>query len=610
MIPLPVRVLLVFAVVFGQQQPRDVNAPRAGTAVLAGVVVTNDKDAQPIRRARITLNGDVRFEGQVATSDDAGRFVFRGVAGGRYTLQATKPPFLPTSYGASRPDRPGTPVVVAEGQAVSNLIIRLMRGAVLEGRVLDQNGEPIPGAAVAAVRNVYSPQSGERIPTVVATVVTDDRGVYRAFGLTPGEYVVLARPVVQSGGRESAPPTRRLTAADVDRVLQSAKAPESSRVMPGASVTWSPVYYPGTAELGGADRIRLEPGEERLGLDVTMRLVPTSRISGIVTTPPGVPPSAVRLTIVPAGGQVRLITEPVYVGMIRDPVTEARLSSGVGFVTAAQPAADGSYAFVGIPAGSYVVKARTGRAGALGRGGVQSASTEPMLWASANVTAQGADVDLPLALQTAIPVSGRVQLKTATPASPQAMAGLRLTLRVGDGGPGSTDQTSAQVTDRGTFAFEGAVPESYRFAFTRSAGPELFPTSLTIRGREMLDGPIGISAPVDDMIVTFTDRPSEITGTLEDTTGRPATDYFIVVFPTNRAYWTPASRRIMQTRAASDGKYILRNLPAGEYFLAALTDLAPGDTSDPAYLAEMSTKAAKVTVSDGAATVQSFRIGG
>ena len=100
MMPMAARVLLVFAVVFGQQQPRDVNAPRAGTAVLSGTVVTNDKDAQPIRRARITLNGDVRFEGQVATSDDAGWFVFRGVAPGRYTLQATKPPFLPMSYGA------------------------------------------------------------------------------------------------------------------------------------------------------------------------------------------------------------------------------------------------------------------------------------------------------------------------------------------------------------------------------------------------------------------------------------------------------------------------------------------------------------------------------
>ena len=66
----------------------------------------------------------------------------------------------------------------------------------------------------------------------------------------------------------------------------------------------------------------------------------------------------------------------------------------------------------------------------------------------------------------------------------------------------------------------------------------------------------------------------------------------------------------MQTRAGSDGKYVLRNLPAGEYFLAALTDLGPGDTSDPAYLAEMATKAAKVTVLEGATTVQSFRIGG
>ena len=65
-----------------------------------------------------------------------------------------------------------------------------------------------------------------------------------------------------------------------------------------------------------------------------------------------------------------------------------------------------------------------------------------------------------------------------------------------------------------------------------------------------------------------------------------------------------------QARPGNDGKYIVRNLPAGEYFVAALTDLAPGDTSDPAFLAQVAASAAKVTVTDGATTVQAFKIGG
>ena len=154
------------------------------------------------------------------------------------------------------------------------------------------------------------------------------------------------------------------------------------------------------------------------------------------------------------------------------------------------------------------------------------------------------------------------------------------------------------------------MPGLYRFTWTRSAGRELFPTSLTIRGREMLDGAIEIAAPVDDMSVVFTDRPSEISGTLRDATGRPATDYFIVVFPTNRAYWAPPSKRVMQTRPGSDGQYVLRNLPAGEYFVAALTDLATGETNDANFLSQLAASAAKVTVTEGATTVQAFRIDG
>ena len=58
-----------------------------------------------------------------------------------------------------------------------------------------------------------------------------------------------------------------------------------------------------------------------------------------------------------------------------------------------------------------------------------------------------------------------------------------------------------------------------------------------------------------------------------------------------------------------DGSYVIHNLPAGEHFITALTDFAPGDTSDQAFLAEMVPAALRVTVTDGMRTMQSFRIG-
>jgi len=232
-----------------------------------------------------------------------------------------------------------------------------------------------------------------------------------------------------------------------------------------------------------------------------------------------------------------------------------------------------------------------------------------VFWALADVTVEGRDLDVSLTLQPGIPVSGRVEFKTATPMTADDIAAVRIQLRAIDG-PTITYQPAAVVTERRTFAFDGVVPGPFRFISTTGAGRELFATSATIGGREALDGPIDIKSAITDMAVVFTDRPSEVTGTLQDATGRPATDYFIVVFSTNRAYWTPLSRRVMQTRPGNDGKYVLRNLPAGEYLLAALTDLAPGDTSDPTFLAQLVSSAQKITVTDGSTTVQPFRIGG
>jgi Carboxypeptidase regulatory-like domain len=405
------RIVLVLVAVLGQQPSRDAPAqPRTGTAVIAGTVVTNDADPQPVRRARITLNGDIRTEGQVATSDDTGTFVFRAVPSGRYTLQANKPPFLPMNYGATRPDRPGTQVAVADGQTVSGLVIRMTHGAAIEGRVLDHNGEPMAGTAVTAMRNGYSPLTGDRALTTVANVVTDDRGVYRAFGLAPGEYVVAARPPAVAGdGRGGAPvpETRRLTAADVDRILRSGQALESGRATPGSPVSWSPVYYPGTPELASAARIILAAGDDQSGIDISMRLSPTSRISGLVTMPEGLSSQAVSITIIPA-----------------DP--QARVSANLGFVSSARPSADGHYTLVGVTPGSFIVNARTGAA-AGARGAAQPGpAAVPMFWASSNVTVQGADLDVPLTLQPGIAVSGRVNLRTSSPITPEEIRVTRI----------------------------------------------------------------------------------------------------------------------------------------------------------------------------------------
>src|SRR5262245_3785310 len=103
-----------------QQQPRDQPSPVvAGTAVISGVVTTDERSPQPARKARVTLNAvDRSVPGRTETTDDAGRFTFRAVPAGRFTLDVTKPGYLKMSYGARRPERNGTPLAVSAGQQI------------------------------------------------------------------------------------------------------------------------------------------------------------------------------------------------------------------------------------------------------------------------------------------------------------------------------------------------------------------------------------------------------------------------------------------------------------------------------------------------------------
>src|SRR4051812_5232624 len=110
--------VLVFALAVAaaqQQPPRDAVKMTAGTATISGQVLVDGDPKRPARRVRVTLSEATRsIPGQTTTTDDRGAFSFRGLPAGRFELQGFKNAYLRTSYGASRPDRPGTPVVLKD----------------------------------------------------------------------------------------------------------------------------------------------------------------------------------------------------------------------------------------------------------------------------------------------------------------------------------------------------------------------------------------------------------------------------------------------------------------------------------------------------------------
>ena len=550
--------------------------PSAGTATVSGTVVDSEQPPRPVRRARVTLRVENSSSGWSVTTDDEGRFALTGIAAGRYVLDAQKPAWITGRYGATRPGRPGTPVAVTEGAAVRGLTIVMSRGSVISGSVVNRSGEPMPGIAVTAV--------GARGRDPGMDVTTDDEGRFRLFGLPAGEYRVMAMPTWRSGPASSFMDLAPQTEAQVDASLRGTLPPSAT------TVGYASVYAPGVVSRAQALAIKLAAQEERDGVIVTLSPVPTARITVTLDIGETADPSSVRVSLAP--------------------VDSGGLLNG-------RRGGDGRYEFTGVAPVPYVVMARAARLGAApaaaraaaalpnarGRG---AAPTAPLtLYALQELNVTGADMNVELRLQPGMTVSGRVRAEAG------AAAGLRISDLQLALFPMAESPTpgvpSVRTNADGVFVFEGVPPGRYRLApgFT-----DFDVRSAISRGVDVLDTPLDVRAGADvtDIVVMLGARPAELAGRLETAAGAAATDYYIVAFASDQKFWTPESRRIRQARPASDGRFSIKGLPAGEYLVAALTDVEPGEWFDSAFLAQLVPAAVRVTISDGGTTTQNLRI--
>ena len=182
------------------------------------------------------------------------------------------------------------------------------------------------------------------------------------------------------------------------------------------------------------------------------------------------------------------------------------------------------------------------------------------------VTIAGRDLDLPLQLQPNLTISGRVVVDSALPAADLTGVSMRL-VPVGNtqiffGG-------EAPISGDRSFRMP-LLPGKYRLSISTPPASRWVPLSSIVRGQDTLDVAYDVRTgdAITDWVVTITDRPSELAGTITDAEGRPAADYFIVAFAADRTFWTRPSRRVVQTRTAADGSYLIKGLPAGQYRIA------------------------------------------
>ena len=590
-----------------QQPSRDaaIGKTAAGTASVSGVVVTDDAERTPVRRARVTLNDGERRTGITVVTDDAGQFTIRNVPAGRYVITSSKSAWVGRAYGAARPGRPGTPVAIAEGQQLDKLVLQLARGAVITGTITDEYGRPMAGSTVSAFRYVFQNGTRTLIPAG-ANAQSDDRGIYRLYGLAPGQYVVGSSvrggigPAVMPGGD-----FRQTTDADIARALSEGRPAETRPRDPTTedrrpTVTYAPMFYPGTPISSQAATITVAAGEERTGIDFPVGLVPTARVEGIVVDPEG---------SVAANTSVSLIS------------TEQRIP-GFAFegFRSGRTNAEGRFTFAGLTPGQYMVmvraatKAEAAQPPAAAPPGRMPEMTTPSLWAMSEVALDGHNVTgLTLTLQEGFAVSGRLHFDGSL--QRPDVTRIRVSLvPVAGAGQVNIGVSPAPVTADGSFTVKGVAPGAYRVsAPIPGARPDLpgwVLNSAIAGGRDVLDTPLTVGQNIGEMVLTYTDRAAELSGVLQDASSRPAPGYFIIVFAADRTFWTPQSRRIRAIRPGADGRFIVRNLPAGDYLIAAVADIEDGEWYDPTVLQQLAGASMKLGIGEGEKKIQDIQVGG
>ena len=616
-----VAVAMTAGVTVSRGQARDGAAIARGTGVITGTVVTDDSTPRPLSRAIVTLRAAELPIPRAAITDDRGRFAIRDLPEGRFTIAATKQGYVAATFGSRGAGRPGTPVMLPPGQTFDATIAMTPAG-VVTGVIRDEHGRPLSGLRVFALDArqpvAPGPVSGIRGPTPGVGVDTDDRGVYRIFNLMPGEYLIVATPTSGVAGD-----IERLSTADIDRVVAQlgARQPSNSPAPPSGAPsvnagaeTFAVMYFPGTAVMADATRVPVGRGEVRDGLDFVVRPVAVTTIAGTVISPTGALPQYVDMSIVP-GNSLQFFA----------------LASANPQLTR-RPDATGSFLYSTIVPDRYKIVARAGNLPepGVGPGGFTVAgvpagvmtSTETM-YAVADVEVTGQPVTgVSLRLHRGSTVSGRVVFDAATQPVPKDLTGIRVTIQPLDSRGSTVSGTRIgsrfstrqymQLRPDGTFEFPGLAPDAYRIVCSlgAAAGSGWWLRSAMVGERDVLDTSLELQLRVDvpNLLLTLTDRHSELNGTLQRPAGSPASEYFIVALPAEQGLRVPGSRRIVSTRPGTDGRFRFADLPAGDYLLVALHDLLSGDLRRADFLAELVPAGVRVSLGQGETKTQDLRI--
>lgn len=523
----------------GGQRPRlpqQSQEPQEPASVEGSVV--NAATGEPLKRATVMLVSMQASPPYATTSDANGRFRLSSIVPGQYRLMVERTGFVRYEHGARGPARSGSAFSLAPGQSLKDVTTRMQPHAVIAGRVLDEDGEPLANVQLQASMHGYMQGRRQIIPRGGA--MTNDLGEYRIFGLAPGKYYVNATHRSQS-----------MSTNMISRSGNSNNAVEDE----GYATT----YYPGALDATSAVPVTVQPGQSITHIDFKLRRMRTVRVRGKVIGP------------VQQGRTMVMLLPQEDIG-----------NMGARNLAAAQDA-DGTFEVRGVSPGAYYVIAHR-------------ADQNTQLMARVPVNVGNANVEnIELVLRPPLTVTGTV---TVQGESPVDVSQVLVTLQPKQMGPFGGGPGSVQVNADGTFSVPNIMPGTYRVTAGARGTQPAYVKSVLISGQELADSELTIhdgAAPVVSVVLST--AVARVTGQVIAEKPEASQGAAVVLIPAPEK----RSRMDLYRVAGSDqnGKFSVPALPPGEYTLYAWDNLEPGIWMDPDFVAKYENKGKKITLKEG-----------
>jgi hypothetical protein len=497
--------------------------PRAS---VSGKVVSG-ASGEPLKKAFITLrrtDGGRREQPYTAITKEDGWFEINEVPAGQYRMTVLRNGYVRHVFGARNArQQQGGNLTLAAGQKLRDLAIKLTPGAVIAGRIVDQDGEPMAGVSVTVLRYMF--MDGERRLQPQESTMTNDLGEYRIFGLQPRSYYLSAQ--VRGGG--TIPSVR----GGMGFVMADGEMEES----------FGNLYYPGVTDATNASSIEVRAGEE-FRADMTVVPMRTYRVSGRVLDNLGEPAK---------GGNVMLMNRG----------SGTFMPAGMSMISGGQGPRDGRFEMRGVAPGSYTLTAFI-------RG-------DEMLTTQMDVEVGNADVEgLNVVLSTARELAGVVRVEGDGKLKASDLQIFFSPARGGMfGGFGN-----ASVKEDGTFVAKNLMSDDYLVSLNLNQ-PDAYLKSIRAGGEELIYSGVNVGKVRGPLEVIVSTRGGTAEGVVKGADGKTAAGALVVLIPDK-----PVRARFGTAKTAAtdqNGNYRIRGLRPGKYKVFALESGDDDEYQDPAF---------------------------